>query len=328
MKKARAGYFTMVTAVFLGGCIVCGAQIMPSGVRVGQPRTQDEIRDQQLRRDRANEARNQYDMRRLEQAAAASFRLPREKIGRLSAKEKKKIEALRTPDAEDLNTYSAFLSQPDTGIVRLLPDFNCESKYVVRVDGKCANSLPGASYHRFRNDSISGDILFMDGVLFAEGFFSNSIMTGLGDLPLDQITPTTGGMKFLTDFEPGRDIESAKKQYSEVLKGVKTDGHVYANRLLAVPGMTYALRIIAYKNGNNVVKRLNRYALLEIAPPPESQDMMFLALKEDNRVDLTVIFRIIRGGADGSITLIWKELGRKEAPELVFPDDKMLTDFK
>lgn len=328
MKTARAGYFTMVIAVLFGGCIVCGAQVMPHGVRVGQPRTQDEARDQQMRRDRAIEARNQYEMRRLEQAAAASIRLPREKVGRLSAKEKKKIEALRTPDAEDLNTYREFLSQPDTGIVRLLPDFNCESKYVVRVDGKCANSLPGTSYHRFRHDSISGDILFMDGVLFAEGFFSNSIMTGLGDIPLDQITLSTSGMKFLTEFEPGRDIESVKKQYSEILKGVKTDEHVYANRLLAVNRMTYALRIIAYKNGNNVIKRLNRYALLEIAPPPESQDMMFLALKEDNRTDLTVAFRIIRGGADGSITLIWKELSRKEVPELIFPDDKVLADFK
>lgn len=328
MRKAPAA-FVIMAAIFGGYLVNAGAQVLPQGVRPGtQARNQDEVANQQLRRDRAQEAQSQYDMRRLEQAADSSVRLPREKIGKLTPKEKKKIEAMRMPNPEDIAAYSEFLSQPNTGIVRLLPDFNCESKYVVRVDGNCANSLPGASYHRFRKDSISGDILFMDGVLFAEGFFSNSIMTGLGDIPLDQVSAATDGMKFLTDFEPGRDIESVKKQYAQVLKGVTTDGHIYANRLIALPGMTYALRIIAYKNGNNIVKRLNRYALLEIAPPPESQDMMFLALKDDNRLDLTVAFRIIRVSTDGSITLIWKEMGRKDVPELTFADDVALVDFK
>jgi hypothetical protein len=57
-------------------------------------------------------------------------------------------------------------------------------------------------------------------------------------------------------------------------------------------------------------------------------EMMFLALKDDNRTDLTVAFRIIRKDADGSITLVWKKLVEKTPPEIVFPDDAPMMDFK
>lgn len=327
MRKARAGFVAMIVAGLLNG--ICGAQVLPQGVRPGSaPRTPDEAAYRQLARQRIIDSRNQGEMRRAEQIARDSVRLPQEKFGKMTAKEKKRVDAMRAPNPEDLNTYSAFLSQPGTGIVRLLPGYNCESKFVVRVDGNCANSLPGGSFHRFRDDALSGDVVFMDGDLIAEGFFSNSIMTGLGNIPLDQISLETRGMKFLTEFKPEADLALVKKQYLQVLKGVEIGEYVYANRLVAVPDMTYALRIVAYRNGNNVTKRLSRYQLLGIEPPPESQDIMFLALKQDTRIDLTVGFRVIRRDSDGSITLLWKELGRKEAPVITFPDDVVLADFK
>lgn len=330
MRKAWVETSATFAAAFLGGVIVCGAQVLPQGVRPGSPpRNADEAAYRQISRQRAIDAQNQGDMRRAEDAARASYQLPREKIGKLTPKERKKIEALRAPNPEDLETYKEFLSQPETGIVRLLPGYDCESKHIVKVGGNCANSIPGGSFHRFRRDSISGDVLFMDGDLIAEGFFTNSIMTGLGNIPLDQVTVNSSGLKYLLDFQPSADRMIVKQQYLKFLKGVALeDGHVYANRLAAVPDMTYALRIIAYKNGNNVTKRLNRYLLQGTEPPAESMDMMFLALKEDNRTDLTVSFRVIRKDADGSITLLWKVLAQKESPEIVFPDDVALADFK
>jgi hypothetical protein len=168
----------------------------------------------------------------------------------------------------------------------------------------------------------------MDGDLIAEGFFSNSIMTGLGNVPIDQVALNTAGMKYLNDFVPGAGFDEAKKQYAELYKGKVLDGYAYANRLVAMRDMTYALRIIAYENGNNVTKRINRYALQGIELPRDSMEMMFLALKDDNRTDLTVAFRIIRKDADGSITLVWKKLVEKTPPEIVFPDDAPMMDFK
>lgn len=313
-----------------GGIIVCGAQVLPQGVRPGSPpRNADEAAYRQLSKQRAIDQANQAEMRRAENVARGSVTFPHEKIGKLTPKEKKKIEALRAPNPEDLATHKEFLMQADTGIVRLLPGFDCESRHIVRVGGNCANSIPGGSFHRFRKDSISGDILFMDGDIIAEGFFSNSIMTALGNIPIDKIDMNTSGIKYLIDFEPSTDRAVVKEQYLKFLKGIsRDDGHVYSNRLSAVPEMSYALRIIAYRNGNNVMKRVNRYLLQGTEPPPESKDMMFLALKDDTRIDLTVAFRVIRKDTDGSITLLWKTLAQKESPEIVFPDEVALADFK
>jgi hypothetical protein len=329
MKKARTVTFALAAAVVFVSNLAIGAQVLPQGVRPGAPpRTADEAAYRQLSRQRAMDSANHAEMRRAEQTMQNSARIPREKFGRLTEKERKKIEAMRAPSAEDLTAHREFLLLPDTGIVRLLPGYNCESKYVVRVDGNCANTIMGASFHRFRKDSLSGDILFMDGDLIAEGFFSNSIMTGLGNIPIEQVSMNTTGMKYLNDFVPGTGFDAAKKQYGELYKGTILDGYPYANRLNAIPDMTYALRIIAYKNGNNVTKRLNRYALQGIEIPRDSMEMIFLALKDDNRTDLSVVFRIIRKDTDGSITLLWKKLAEKAPPEIVFPDDAALIDFK
>jgi hypothetical protein len=323
MRKVLAGLFVMMTIALFSGSVE--SQPLPSGSRTNSP---DGEAYRQIQRQRAMDNRNQAEMRRTEQAARESVRSPQEKFGKLTEKEKKKIEALRAPNPEDIAANKDFLAQPNTGIVRLLPGYNCESKYVVRVDGNCVNMLPGSSFHRFRNDALSGDILYMDGALIAEGFFSNSIMTGLGNIPLNDISLTTSGMKFLTDFSPTADLPAVKKQYSEISKGIITDNYAYSNRLLALPDMTYALRIIAYRNGNNVMKRINRDRIMGAEPAADSKNMMFLALKDDTRIDLTLSFRIIRKDTDGSITLIWKELSRKDSPEIIFPDDVELADFK
>jgi hypothetical protein len=41
-------------------------------------------------------------------------------------------------------------------------------------------------------------------------------------------------------------------------------------------------------------------------------------LDGDKRVDVTLAFRVIRIGEDGSVTILWKELQRKEAPKLKY----------
>jgi len=323
MRKVSAGLFVMMTIALFSGS--AESQPIPSGSRAT---TSDSEAYRQIQRQRAMDTRNQAEMRRTEQAARESARLPQEKFGKLTEKEKKKIEALRAPNPEDIAANKDFLAQPNTGIVRLLPGYNCETKYVVRVDGNCVNMVPGSSFHRFRNDALSGDILYMEGTLIAEGFFSNSIMTGLGNISLNDVSLTTSGMKFLTDFSPTADLTDIKKQYSEISKGIITGNYAYSNRLAALPDMTYALRIVAYRNGNNVMKRINRDRIMGIEPAADSKNVMFLALKEDTRIDLTLSFRIIRKDTDGSITLIWKELSRKDSPEIVFPDNVELADFK
>lgn len=325
MRYKPAVLLVTITIILFSGFVY--SQVMPQGSR-SVPRSADEAAYRQLQRQRAMDAQAQAEMRRAEQAARASARPPQEKFGRLTPKEKKRMEALRAPNPEDIAANKDFLAQPNTGIVRLLRGYNCESKYVVRVDGNCVNMVPGSSHHRFREDAISGDILFMEDALFAEGFFANSIMTGLGDIPITDVSLTTSGMKYLTDFAPAAELDAVRKQYSEISNVIIIDNHAYSNRLLAVANMTYGLRIVAYRNGNNVLKRINRDQLRGIEPMADSKNVMFLALKDDTRIDLTLSFRIIRKDPDGSITLLWKELGRKDSPEIIFPDNVELADFK
>jgi len=322
MRTMRGGLIGAAAIAVFNAAI--NGQVLPHGSS-RTPRNADEAAYRQMQRQRDMDAQSHAEMLRAERAAN-TVRIPQEKFGKLTAKEKKKLEALRAPRQEDLEAYKDFLSQPKTGMVRLLPGFNCESRYVVHVDGNCVNMVPGSSFHRFREDAISGDILFMDDALIAEGFFANSIMTGLGNLPLTGVSTESPGMRYINDFVPASDSDGARKQYLEISRGVTVDGFGYSNRLLALPEMTYGLRIIAYRNGNNVFKRISREQLLGVAP--SNGNAMFLALKDDTRIDLTLSFRVIRKDADGSITLIWKELSRKDSPEIIFPEDVPLADFK
>ncbi|MEP6903577.1 MAG: hypothetical protein ABJA66_17775 [Actinomycetota bacterium] len=42
-------------------------------------------------------------------------------------------------------------------------------------------------------------------------------------------------------------------------------------------------------------------------------------LDGDNRIDLTLAFRVIRKEPDGGITLLWKEIERQKSPPIKFP---------
>lgn len=293
MRTVRTVKILTAAAIIVCGYATGSAQVLPQGVRPGSaPRSQDEAAYRQLQRQRNVDAANQGEMRRMERAAQRSYRLPQEKIGRLTAKERKQLEALRAPSQEDIAAYKDFLTQPNTGIVRLLPGSNCESKYTVRVDGACENMVPGSSYHRFRDDAIAGDLLFMDGALIAEGFFSNTILTGLGKIPLSDASLSSAGMKFLTSFEPSNEINKAKEQNKTLQGGIIEGNYAYSSRLKAIAGMTYGMRIVAYRNGNNVLKRINRDEVSSLLGGRDDRNMMFLALKKDKRVDLTLAFKI------------------------------------
>ena len=66
-------------------------------------------------------------------------------------------------------------------------------------------------------------------------------------------------------------------------------------------GHAYVLRSVAYKG--------------KILKGNRSNNVNLLA--EDERKDVTVVFRPLRRMDDGSIILLWKELGRASPPEIV-----------
>lgn len=217
-----------------------------------------------------------------------------------------------SPGAEDLTKYAGFLAQSKTGIFRLLPDLNCdENPLVIKADTKCLRAIPESSFYSFREKEhtleILADIRLENNHLISNGILAQGILVALGDVSLENITLKSEGLDFLTKFSPHSSGEEVKRQFSEIARGIKAGQYTYRKALPARENTTFALRVIAYRGNIFQTFRGYRYDLLE----------------GDKRIDLILAFRVIRKGTDGGVTLLWKELQRKESPRIKFPKRKM-----
>lgn len=226
---------------------------------------------------------------------------------RPTREQKRKLQ----PSARDLARYAGFLEQSRTGIFRLMPDVGCaENVNIIRADATCLNYVPESSYYSFREKEhtieMLADIRLKNGYLISDGILSQGIMVSLGDVELEKLSPAAEGLDFLTNFAPHTQGTEAQKQYMEMMRGVKVGKYEYKKALPSVENTTYALRVVAYRG--NVFRSFRGYR--------------FDLLDGDKRIDLTLAFRIIRKDADGSLTLLWKEIERRAAPRLEFPKRK------
>jgi hypothetical protein len=296
-------------------------QNLPAELR-RTPRSADEAAYRQIQIQRVMDAQARTAMRRAEEEARASAKTSGEHMPTLSAAEIKRIEALLTPHPDDLLKYKAFLSQDRTGIFRLFPQTVCDETRVIRVDGECANSVPGGSRYSFRAGSKTPDIHYVNGRLIAKGFFAHHLLGNVGDISLDSLLPGSKHLKPLADFVPETTYDRARSQSSDIENEMSLDGIKYSHSTDLALDSTYLLRIIAYKNGNNLQRRLTRERL-----SPNDPVWSFARLQTDHRLDLIVAFRIIRKDTDGNLTLIWKEIRRKKPPVITFAENEGMADF-
>jgi hypothetical protein len=218
--------------------------------------------------------------------------------------QKKKL----VPNPQDLRKYEQFLEQPRTGIFRLMPDIGCtENINIIRADAVCLSFIPESSYYSFREKEhtieLLSDIHLKNGFLISDGILSQSILVHLGEVALEELAPASEGLEFLTAYSPSSQGAEAQEQYFQMARGVKVGKYEYKKALPIIENATYALRVVAYKG--NVFRTFRGY--------------WFDLLDGDKRIDLTVAFRVIRKEQDGAVTLLWKEIGRKDAPRLTFP---------
>lgn len=211
------------------------------------------------------------------------------------------------PNPQDLRKYERFLEQPRTGIFRLMPDLGCtENINIIRADEVCLNFVPESSYYSFREKEhtieVLADIRLRDGYLISDGILSQGILVHLGEIELEKIARQSEGLEFLASFAPQQQGIEAQKQYFQLMRGVKVGNYVYKKALLMIENATYALRVVAYRGSAFRVFRGFRFDLLD----------------GDKRIDLTLAFRVIRQESDGGITLLWKEIERREAPRIIF----------
>ena len=246
----------------------------------------------------------------------------RRRLEGLNKEDLKRIKALLTPDRADVERYREFLKQDDTGIFRLFPDFDCVSKRTISVSGNCANQVYRGSIFTFRGRSRFSDLRYNNGRLAGSGFFSHEILVDLGDVPIDDLKLDSRGVEFLNAYAPSNEFSEANKQFREIASGIDFDGMTFSRSVVPHADRTYAVRIVAFDNGNSIQTRLWG------RERPEPLIRPFHALLWDKRVDIIVVFRVIRLEEDGNITIIWKQLSRKKAPEITFEDSEALQNFK
>jgi hypothetical protein len=234
-----------------------------------------------------------------------------------------RIRLARRVDAADRARHSEFLKADKTGLFKLFPDYDCVTKNVVRTDGNCTNFVMASSSFSFRTGAYVHpyyhDFGFNHGEIFSDAFFSQGIITSLGDVPIEAVTPDSNGLKFIVGFQPASDPGEARSAAARFKAGIDSGGFRYTSRITPSENTTYALRSIAYNIANS---------LPPVTETTSMGELRFHTLSLDKRADVIVVFRIVRKGGDGSLTIVWKELDRKEAPKIKFSKREKYVDFK
>jgi hypothetical protein len=232
----------------------------------------------------------------------------------LASKAKKYI----VPTRELKNKYSDFLKLPDAGIITLVEETACVFSEDKKDKGKdiferCPSTfIPGGGrYFSFRkNDYVKSgwaDIGFMDKWIYSFGWFNQSALVNLGDVPLEDVSLKSKGVDYFAQYAPPTDIKEADRQFREFEKGLEIDGLTFKQMLPLELDKTYALRVTAYE------------ADLEWIYKFESKDIKIHPLKGDKREDVIIAFRIVGKDEKGNLTLLWRELQRTKAPVIIIP---------
>jgi hypothetical protein len=186
-------------------------------------------------------------------------------------------DQLLAPSAEDLASFSGFLSKPQTGLMRLLPRETYDGHLTMRG---------GGAYYSFTRQTheygYGSDLSLEQGYLsvgFAGADFG--FLTSLGDVPIDGVALDTPAVQYLASFSAPTNLSDARAQQERAGTGFSAGGFNYIDRLKAASSATFALRSICY-----------------------------------NTSDVLVAFRIVRFDTDGSAIVVWKILQTFTLPRL------------
>ncbi len=180
------------------------------------------------------------------------------------------------PSAQDKILYSQFLTQPDSGIFRLLSRGGGSTQKLLTISGNGTYY----SFARLTNEyGYGNDISLETGRLrMANGSSSMGLISLLGDIPLETVTMGHPSVEFLKNAMTGKDspIRQVQRQSQN---GFRQGEFTYTKEVVAAPNTTYVLRSV---------------------DPPGS--------------DVLIALRVVRRDADGSVTIIWKKLKTYPAP--------------
>ena len=258
-------------------------------------------------REIAEKARRDREFERLKNIPTSELKKAPKNVAAKPKATEKDLEAVAV-DAEDKAKYAAFLKQPRTGIFRLHDVSNCElSRKVYNVEEPCPAHIPekGSAYS-FQEDDYEtrwlADISLEEAAFRIRKIQTLSFLTDLGNVPIENLTLAAEGIRQMTEFVPSADKKEVFAQAKIASRGFQIGKYVYKTSRPLKENFTYALRSITYRfeNPNVAVKA--------------------------RRLDVIIIFRVVRTHPDGSVNILWKELQRKDAPKFI--DKRSLAQYK
>lgn len=190
------------------------------------------------------------------------------------------------PSATEKATFAAMLREDGTGMTRLLPFCDADPR-VLDIRGTCADELPkipgrGAffSFKSENHEAKAHSDLSLNNNEFRVGFADRSVgtITTLGDVPLDNLTLQSSAVAPLLLLAPAKTLDEMLTLYERSRAVLASAHHAYGTASPAQPDMTYVMRSTTYK--------------------PDGRKPF----------DVIVAFRVTRQDADGSVTILWKQL--------------------
>ena len=203
----------------------------------------------------------------------------------------KQIEAKRAELAEleqkvlavsdaDREEFAAFLTQPQTGVIRLMPREIYEfGKRRLAVRG-------GGAYYSFvlkTHEYGRGSDIALEQEYLSVGFAGADygLLLNLGDVSLDQVAGDHVATRALLDYTPPIKEADIRAENRKLWQGIELSGYTFKGRVPAKVANTYLLRSISIDDS-----------------------------------DIVAVFRVVRKDTDGSLILVYKVLKSFPKPKM------------
>jgi hypothetical protein len=227
------------------------------------------------------------------------------KVDYLYRKPTKNESKLIEVDSSLVKEYKEFLRSKNTGIFRLVTDFGCTQNDKVTISNEnCLKySMPGngAAYSfRVNNYRILrlADLSYRNNRLYSGGSYIQSAIANIGKQEIAILNSNSHGIKELSELSPERDLNRFSRVVERLKAGVIVNNIFFSDNAEIELDSTYIMRSIAF----------------DIEKIVSVDGLTYNEFELDKRQDIIVAFQVVRRDADGSITIVWKEISRKKSP--------------
>ena len=177
---------------------------------------------------------------------------------------------LLAPSPQDIEAHKDFLSQQNTGLIRLLP----RGAYNIKLRG-------GGAYYSFFHKSHEygwGSDIELDIGLLSTGFAGADfgMLTNLGDVAIDSLNLENGRVGYLAEYKPPGKEKDARAEYVRATKGFTRYEMLYARLAVAEVNCTYLLRSVVYDRSDVLVA----FRVVRIDPADTSVIIAWKLLKK------------------------------------------------